>query len=265
LEKPTLKEHGKPKVTLMSTEIIWLGIAASSIAGLATGAGALPVLFTKKVSDRLLDIMLGFSAGIMLAATFFSLIIPAIDLSNVWIAVLGIVIGAIALHLVDRFIPHFHPALGAEGPSSRLSKVWLFALAITIHNFPEGLAVGVSFGSGDVSAGLVVAMAIGLQNMPEGLAVALPLLREGYSRRRSLWYGTLTGLIEPVGGLLGVALVSIFHPILPWALAFAAGAMLFVVSDEIIPESHRKGFEREATFGLVAGFVIMMILDTLFS
>jgi ZIP family zinc transporter len=249
----------------MSTEIIWLGIAASSIAGLATGAGALPVLFTKNVSDRLLDIMLGFSAGIMLAATFFSLIIPAIDMSSVWIAVLGIILGAITLHLVDRFIPHFHPMLGAEGPSSRLSKVWLFALAITIHNFPEGLAVGVSFGSGDVAAGLVVAMAIGLQNMPEGLAVALPLLREGYSRRRSLWYGTLTGLVEPVGGLLGVALVSVFHPILPWALAFAAGAMLFVVSDEIIPESHRKGFEREATFGLMAGFVIMMILDTLFS
>ncbi len=249
----------------MSTEIIWLGIAASSIAGLATGAGALPVLFTKKVSDRLLDIMLGFSAGIMLAATFFSLIIPAIDLSSVWIAVLGIIIGAIVLHLVDRFIPHFHPMLGAEGPASRLSKVWLFALAITIHNFPEGLAVGVSFGSGDVAAGLVVATAIGLQNMPEGLAVALPLLREGYSRRRSLWYGTLTGLVEPVGGLLGVALVSVFHPILPWALAFAAGAMLFVVSDEIIPESHRKGFEREATFGLIAGFVIMMVLDSLFS
>ena len=249
----------------MSTETILLGIAASSIAGLATGAGALPVLFTKKVSDRLLDIMLGFSAGIMLAATFFSLIVPAINLSNVWIAVLGIIIGAIALHLVDRFIPHFHPALGAEGPSSRLSKVWLFALAITIHNFPEGLAVGVSFGSGDVAAGLVVATAIGLQNMPEGLAVALPLLREGYSRRRSLWYGTLTGLVEPVGGLLGVALVSVFHSILPWALAFAAGAMLFVVSDEIIPESHRKGFEREATFGLIAGFVIMMLLDTLFS
>jgi len=249
----------------MSAEIIWFGIAASSIAGLATGAGALPVLFVKKVSDRLLDIMLGFSAGIMLAATFFSLIIPAIDLSNVWIVVLGIIIGAITLHIVDRFIPHFHPMLGAEGPASRLSKVWLFALAITIHNFPEGLAVGVSFGTGDVAAGLVVATAIGLQNMPEGLAVALPLLREGYSRRRSLWYGTLTGLVEPVGGLLGVALVSVFHPILPWALAFAAGAMLFVVSDEIIPESHRKGFEREATFGLMAGFVIMMLLDTLFS
>jgi len=249
----------------MNLDVIWLGSVASLLAGLATGVGALPVLFTRKVSDRLLDTTLGFSAGIMLAATFFSLLVPAIDLGGVWIAVLGIILGAVALHLADRFIPHFHPALGAEGPSSRLSRVWLFAFAITIHNFPEGLAVGVSFGSGDVTAGLVVAMAIGLQNMPEGLAVALPLLREGYSRRRSLWYGTLTGLVEPVGGLLGVALVSIFHPILPWALAFAAGAMLFVISDEIIPESHRKGFERQATFGLVAGFIVMMLLDCLFT
>jgi len=248
----------------MIEEIILLGSVASLAAGLATGVGSLPVLFTKKVSDRLLDVMLGFSAGVMLAATSFSLIVPAIDLSGPWVAVVGVVLGAFALHLIDRFIPHFHPALGAEGPSSKLSRVWLFVIAITIHNFPEGLAVGVSFGSGDVAAGLVVAMAIGLQNMPEGLAVALPLLREGYSRRRSLWYGTLTGLVEPVGGLLGVALVSIFYPILPWALAFAAGAMLFVVSDEMIPESHRKGFEREATFGLIVGFVIMMLLDSLF-
>ncbi|MEM2110696.1 MAG: ZIP family metal transporter [Candidatus Bathyarchaeia archaeon] len=249
----------------MNVDVIWLGSAASLLAGLATGAGALPVLFTRKVSDRLLDVMLGFSAGVMLAATFFSLLVPAIDLAGVWVGVFGIILGAVALHLVDRFIPHFHPALGAEGLSSRLSRVWLFALAITIHNFPEGLAVGVSFGSGDVTTGLVVAMAIGLQNMPEGLAVALPLLREGYNRRRSIWYGTLTGLIEPVGGLLGVTLVSIFHPILPWALAFAAGAMLFVVSDEIIPESHRKGFERQATFGLVVGFIVMMLLDYLFT
>jgi len=249
----------------MIEEIIWLGSVASLTAGLATGAGALPVLFTKKVSDRSLDTMLGFSAGVMLAATAFSLIVPAIDLSSVWVVVLGIAIGALTLHLIDRFIPHFHPALGTEGPPSRLSRVWLFALAITIHNFPEGLAVGVSFGSGDVAAGLVVAMAIGLQNMPEGLAVALPLLREGYSRRKSLWYSTLTGLVEPVGGLLGVVLVSIFHSILPWALAFAAGAMLFVVSDEMIPESHRKGFEREATFGLIAGFIVMLLLDCLFT
>jgi ZIP family zinc transporter len=249
----------------MSLEAIWLGSAASLLAGLATGVGALPVLFTRNVSDKFLDVMLGFSAGVMLAATFFSLLVPAINLGGIWIAILGIILGAIALHIADRSIPHFHPALGSEGPISKLSRVWLFTLAITIHNFPEGLAVGVSFGSGDIAAGLVVAMAIGLQNMPEGLAVALPMLREGYSRRKSLGYATLTGLIEPVGGLLGITLIFIFHPILPWALAFAAGAMLFVVSDEIIPESHRKGFERQATFGLIAGFIIMMLLDSIFT
>jgi len=249
----------------MDTEVIWIGLIASLLAGLATGAGAIPVLFTRRVSDRLLDVMLGFSAGVMLAATSFSLIVPAIDLGGPWVAVLGIVLGAFILHLIDRFVPHFHPSLGFEGRPSRLSRIWLFVLAITIHNFPEGLAVGVSFGSGDIAAGLVIAMAIGLQNMPEGLAVALPLLREGYTRRKALWYGTLTGLVEPVGGLLGVALVSVFRSVLPWGLAFAAGAMLFVVSDEMIPESHRKGFEREATFGLIAGFVIMMLLDCLFT
>jgi ZIP family zinc transporter len=249
----------------MSAEIIWLGFGASLLAGLATGAGALPVLFTKRISDRLLDVMLGFSAGVMLAATSFSLIVPAIDLSGPLVAVFGIILGALVLHLIDRFVPHFHPILGAEGPPSKLSRVWLFVLAITIHNFPEGLAVGVSFGGGDVAAGLVIATAIGLQNMPEGLAVALPLVREGYSRRKSLLYGTLTGLVEPLGGLLGVALISVFQPILPWGLAFAAGAMLFVVSDEMIPESHRKGFEREATFGVIAGFVVMMLLDCIFA
>ncbi len=249
----------------MNAEIIWLGAIASLAAGLATGAGALPVLFTRRISDRLLDVMLGFSAGVMLAATSFSLIVPALDLGGPWVAVFGLILGALVLHLVDRFIPHFHPIIGAEGPPSKLSKVWLFVIAITIHNFPEGLAVGVSFGGGDAAAGLVIALAIGLQNMPEGLAVALPLLREQYSRSKSLGYATLTGLVEPVGGLLGVALISVFQPILPWGLAFAAGAMLFVVSDEMIPESHRKGFAREATFGLIAGFVVMMFLDTLFA
>jgi len=249
----------------MSWEIIWLGAVASLVAGLATGAGALPVLFTRRISDRLLDIMLGFAAGVMLAATSFSLLVPSIDLGGPWVAVLGLLLGAVVLHLVDRFIPHFSPAFGIEGPPSKLSRTWLFILAITIHNFPEGLAVGVSFGSGDISAGLVIATAIGLQNMPEGLAVALPLVREGYSRRKALWYGTLTGLVEPLGGLLGVAIVAISRPLLPWGLAFAAGAMLFVVADEMIPESHKKGYKREATFGLIAGFVIMMLLDVIFS
>jgi ZIP family zinc transporter len=252
-------------VLRMNEEIIWLGAMASLLAGLATGAGALPVLFTKRISDRLLDVMLGFAAGVMLAATSFSLLVPSIDLGGPWIAVFGLLLGAVVLHLIDRFIPHFSPAFGIEGPPSKLSRTWLFILAITIHNFPEGLAVGVSFGSGDIAAGLVIATAIGLQNMPEGLAVALPLVREGYSRRKALWYGTLTGLVEPLGGLLGAAMVAISRPLLPWGLAFAAGAMLFVIADEMIPESHKKGYEREATFGLIAGFVIMMLLDVIFS
>lgn len=245
-------------------ELIWIGFLASLTAGLATGAGALPVLFTRQVSDRILDIMLGFAAGVMLAATAFSLLLPAIELGGIWIAVLGTVIGGLFLHLVDRFTPHFHFISGPEGPSSSLRRIWLLILAITIHNFPEGLAVGVSFGGGNVGAGMALATGIGLQNMPEGLAVALPLVREKYHRGRALWYATLTGLVEPLGGLLGVSIVTLARPILPLGLAFAAGAMLFVVCDELIPESHRKGHERDATFGLMAGFVIMMVLDTIF-
>lgn len=246
-------------------EIVQLGFMASLIAGLATGVGALPVLFTRRISDVLLDVLLGFAAGVMLAATAFSLLVPAISLSGPWITSIGLLVGALTLHAIDRFVPHFHPVAGAEGPPSKISRTWLFVIAITIHNFPEGLAVGVSFGTGDVAAGMVVALAIGLQNMPEGLAVALPLLREKYSRQKALGYATLTGLVEPLGGLLGVALVSTSQSIMPGGLAFAAGAMLFVVIDEMVPESHRKGFAREATFGLIGGFVLMMLLDCLFT
>lgn len=220
-------------------------------------------MFFARISDRILDVMLGFAAGVMLAASSFSLLVPAIELGGVWAAIVSLGIGGLALHLIDRFIPHRHLISGSEGPSSRLARIWLFVTAITIHNFPEGVAVGVSFGGGNIARGLIVATAIGLQNMPEGLAVAFPLLREGYSRSRALWYATLTGLVEPIGGFLGITLVSLSRSILPWGLAFAAGAMIFVVSDEMIPESHRKGFEREATFGLMIGFIIMMLLDNL--
>jgi ZIP family zinc transporter len=144
-----------------------------------------------------------------------------------------------------------------------MKRIWLFIIAITIHNFPEGLAVGVGFGSGDVASGTSLAIGIGLQNMPEGLAVALPLLGLGYSRLKAIGIATLTGLVEPVGGLLGVAAVTIFHPVLPLGLAFAAGTMLFVINDEIIPETHAKGRFRLATFGIIIGFVIMMALDNL--
>ncbi len=245
---------------------VLLGSIASLLTGLATGVGALPILFIKKVSERVLDSLLGFAAGVMLAATAFSLLIPAIDIGGVWRTVIGLFAGAFFIVIADRFLPHFHPSpgIGLEGPKSSLRKVWLFAFAITIHNFPEGLTVGVGFGGGDFAAATVLAIAIGLQNMPEGLAVALPLVREGYSAGKALLYATLTGLVEPPAGIIGAAAVFWMKPILPYALAFAAGAMLYVISDEIIPETHRRGYEKEATFGVITGFAVMMILDNLF-
>ena len=244
--------------------LIKIGVSASLIAGAATGIGAIPVLFMSRISHRTLDSMLGFAAGVMLAATAFSLLVPSIELGGAWMAVVGFLGGGVFVYLLDRYIPHEHIFKGHEGPSSSLSKVSLMILAITIHNFPEGLAVGVSFGGGDVSAGIILATAIGLQNIPEGSAVAFPLIREGFSRRRAAGYATLTGLIEPIGGLIGVSIVSIALPMLPIGLAFAAGAMAFVVSHEMIPESHRRGHEMEGTFGFVIGFAVMMLLDTLF-
>lgn len=248
----------------MTLEFVWLGAFASLMAGLSTGLGGLPVLFMKEISHRTLDTMLGFAAGVMLAATAFSLLVPAIELGGVWVSVIGFVVGGLAVHLLDRYVPHTHFIKGPEGPSSSLSRVSLLILAITIHNFPEGLAVGVSFGGGDVAAGLIIATAIGLQNVPEGSAVAFPLVREGFSRRRALWIATLTGLVEPLGGLIGVSVVALARPLLPGGLAFAAGAMAFVVSHEMIPESHRRGHEIEATFGFITGFAVMMFLDTIF-
>lgn len=240
------------------------GLLATIATGLASGLGALPVLFTNRVSERLLDALLGFAAGVMLAATAFSLIVPAIALGNVWVAGLGLVGGALLMSTVDKILPHLHIVAGREGPSSSLRRVWLLIIAITLHNFPEGLAVGVGFGSEDVTIAVALAIAIGLQNMPEGLAVALPLVREKYSRWSALGYAALSGLAEPIAGLIGAGMVSVARPILPWGLAFAGGAMLFVVSDEIIPETHSRGYQREGTFGLVAGFVVMMLLDNLF-
>lgn len=246
------------------------GLIASFLAGLATGIGALPALFLKSVPDKLMSTLLGGAAGVMLAATSFSLIVPGIEHGNllwpgfgVYVVAIGMLFGAFCLDLVDRLLPHEHFIRGHEGPSSRMKRIWLFIIAITIHNFPEGLAVGVGFGSGNTANGTSLAIGIGIQNIPEGLAVALPLLGIGYSRFQAIGYATLTGLVEPVGGLLGVAAVSVFYPILPFGMAFAAGAMLFVISDEIIPETHAKGRSRLATFGIITGFVIMMALDNL--
>lgn len=244
-----------------------LGILASLIAGLMTGVGAIPIFFTKNISEKMLDTLLGFAAGVMLAATSFSLIVPSLEASGggikgALITALGIFAGSIFLDLTDKYSPHVHLLdKRVEGSSTSLKKIWLFIIAITLHNFPEGLAVGVGFGDDNVRNGLSIAMGIGLQNMPEGLAVALALVREKYDIKKAFSIALLTGLVEPIGGILGIGLVSIFKPVLPFILAFAAGAMLFVISDEIIPETHSNGYERQATYGVIIGFIIMMVLD----
>jgi ZIP family zinc transporter len=248
---------------------IAVGLVASLLAGLATALGALPVFFTRHVPAKAHDGMLGFAAGVMLAATVFSLIIPAMEyagggIGGVVTATIGMLLGGAFLDVVDKLSPHEHFIKGIEGGAdrSRLAQIWLFIIAITIHNFPEGLAVGVGVGSGDLANGITLAIGIGLQNIPEGLAVALALLSQGYSTGYTFWISLLTGLVEPVGGLLGVLGVTLAHSVLPYALAFAAGAMLFVISDEIIPETHQRGHERIATYLLLVGFIVMMALDT---
>lgn len=241
-----------------------IGSAASLAAGLATFIGALPMAFFKP-SDKTLNTLLGGSAGVMLAATAYSLVMPAIQAGGALALLVGFPLGAAFVHLFDKIIPHEHfGALGREGmDTDRLRQIWLFVLAITIHNFPEGLAVGVGFGGGDFKGGLILAIAIGLQNIPEGLAVAAPLIKMGYSLRYALGISLLTGLVEPIGGALGAGLVVLMKPLLGYFLAFAGGAMLWVISAEIIPETHREENAHSATYGVVVGFLIMTLLDTL--
>ncbi|MDF0599780.1 ZIP family metal transporter [Psychromarinibacter sp. C21-152] len=251
--------------------IIWIGILASLGAGLMTGAGAVPVLFGRSVSQRANDAFLGFAAGVMLSASYFSLILPGIEaaeglydsvLAAAAIAAAGIALGAVAVAALNAWVPHRHFVAGPEGGDpGKLAKIWLFIIAITIHNFPEGLAVGVGFGGGDVANGMSLATGIGLQNAPEGLAVALALRGQGYSRWRSFGVALATGLVEPVGGALGVTLVHLSQHVLPWGLGFAAGAMLYIISHEIIPETHRSGHQAAATTGLILGLILMMMLD----
>ena len=263
-------------MALATWQIILIGTGGSLAAGLATAIGAIPVFFKKDISDKTLDLLLGFAAGVMLAASAFSLLVPALDpetvppitigssfiLDNIWIVSLGVIIGMIFIDLIDKWAPHEHFIAGPEGTvSKRLAATWLFIIAITIHNFPEGLAVGVSYGNGDISGGSVVAIAIGLQNIPEGTAVAMPLLREGYSKKKAFMIAAFTGLVEPFGAVIGVSAVTVAHFFLGFGMAFAAGAMIFVVVDEIIPETHTKKHARQVTYGVIIGFVIMMFLD----
>ncbi|MBH8553832.1 ZIP family metal transporter [Nostocaceae cyanobacterium CENA357] len=252
-------------------ESLVIGVIASLGAGLATVIGALPVLLPINLTQRVQGIMLGFGGGVMLAATSFSLILPGTEAAiaqgysqanAALIMVAGILLGGLFLQLAHRFMPHEHFFKGKEScHGNNLKRIWLFIAAITIHNFPEGLAVGVNFGNNNITDGIPLALGIGLQNIPEGLVVALSLVAEKYSAGYAVWISLLTGLVEPIGGLIGAGVVSIANFVLPWAMAFAAGAMLFVISDEIIPESHRKGLEKEGTIGVMIGFVVMMFLD----
>lgn len=255
-------------------QTVWLGFLASFLAGSMTALGALPVLFGRRVSVRLNDILLAFAAGVMLAASFFSLIIPGLEYAGelyggkvaaAGVAVVSVGAGVAFIAFLNEAIPHQHFVQGRQGPKSAdLPRIWLFVLAITIHNLPEGLAVGVGYGGGDLAAGTSLAIGIGLQNAPEGLAVAVALLAVGYERRFAFWVASFTGLVEPAAGLLGAYAVSLSQSFLPWALNFAAGAMLYVISHEIIPETHRHGYENEATAALTVGLLLMLYLDVAF-
>jgi ZIP family zinc transporter len=243
-----------------------------------TAAGAGLVFFTKELNRKVLDWALGFAGGVMIAASFWSLLAPSIAMAEEmdgiapWIpALLGFLAGGGFVRAIDLVLPHLHLGLQmdkAEGVRTTWQRSVLLVLAITIHNIPEGLAIGVAFGaaaaglpSATVAGAIVLALGIGIQNFPEGLAVAMPLRAEGLSRRKSFWYGQLSAVVEPVAGVLGAALVLLMRPMLPFALAFAAGAMIFVVVEEVIPEAHNAGNGDIATMGVMFGFAVMMVLD----
>lgn len=249
-----------------------IGLLASLFAGLFTVLGALLLVFKQEFSERFKDISLGFSAGVMLSASFFSLLSPAIqifkeilpDKISVATAVsFGFLLGTIVFRLADIFIKddYIHRYLTRDKNSITLKKLWLFILAITVHNFPEGMSSALGFFTGDIGNGLALALGIGIQNIPEGLAVALTLFISGYTKKFSILIALLTGLVEPIGGLIGMLTFGFSKLILPIGLSFSAGAMIFIISKEIIPETHKRGFEREATTGLILGFILMMFLD----
>lgn len=259
-------------------------IAQSLLAGgftwLVTALGASVVFVTRTVNQRLLDAMMGFAAGVMIAASFWSLLAPSINMAEaqgvtIWIPpTMGFLLGGVFLRLSDALLPHLHPGARmaeAEGISTSWRRATLLVLAITLHNIPEGLAVGVTFGAAaiklDVATGatltgaIALTLGIGLQNFPEGIAVALPLRGEGISAGRSFWYGQLSGAVEPISAGLGAAAILSVRPLLPYALAFAAGAMIYVVVEELIPESQRHHNTDLATLGVMGGFAVMMVLD----
>lgn len=260
-----LEQFGPVTQALMGTLFTWF----------VTALGAAFVFTTKEVNRRVLDFLLGFAGGVMVAASYWSLLAPAIDMSAEldvpeWVpAAVGFLLGGAFLRGVDRILPHLHIAENKpEGLKTTWKRITLLVLAITLHNFPEGLAVGVAFGavaagypSASIAGAMALALGIGIQNFPEGIAVAMPLRTSDVSPWKSWFYGQLSGVVEPIAGVLGAAAVLIFRPILPYAMAFAAGAMIFVVVEDLVPEAHREGNVDLATLGVMVGFAVMMTLD----
>lgn len=240
-----------------------LGLIAGLIITVFNTVGALLVLFAyKTISQKFLDLILGFAAGLMLAASFTSLIIPGIKVGGVWPVVLGIMLGAFCIDFANNHIPHTHWLLKSNKISKKISPLVLFILAITIHNMPEGLSVGIAIGSNHLKEAIPLMIAIGIQNVPEGFSVAFSHFAENsQSKLRSAWIGIASGLVEIPLAILGVFLVSFISPILPYAMGFGAGAMLYVISNEIIPQTHNKGYERIATTGTIIGIILMLVLD----
>lgn len=257
------------------SDVLWLGTLASLLAGFGTTIGAFGIFLMKRPSARALNALISGAAGVMLAASFFSLLEPAVEHAEarashagfgVLTVIIGVFIGALMLFLIHRSSPHEHFEMGREGPiGGHLSRLWLFVIAITLHNFPEGMAVGVGFAGEDLANGVSLGIGIGLQNIPEGLAVAVSLIAIGYRRWLAFWVASLTGLVEPIGGLIGATAIWIAEPAIPIILGIAAGAMLFIISDEIIPETHRGENKNLATFSLLTGVVLMVFLDVLLS
>ncbi|MCK8603367.1 ZIP family metal transporter [Desulfoferrobacter suflitae] len=264
-------EHLNPVVqALLATGFTWA----------MTAMGAALVFFSRGMNRKLFDGMLGFAGGVMVAASFWSLLAPALAMSEgrggpVWLpAALGFLLGGVFLRVIDRVLPHLHlgfPTSEAEGIATKWRRATLLVLAITLHNIPEGLAVGVAFGasaaglpSATFAGAVALAAGIGIQNFPEGLAVSMPLRRDGMSAGKSFWYGQLSGMVEPVAGVAGAAVVLLSQAMLPYALSFAAGAMIFVVVEEVIPEAQREGNTDLATMAFMVGFAVMMILDVAF-
>lgn len=260
-----------------SLDPVLAAFIATIFTWLMTAAGASLVFLFKEMKRAWLDGMLGFTGGVMIAASFWSLLAPSIEMAEnqgqiAWVPpAIGFAAGALFLFALDRLMPHLHINFKreeAEGPETNLHKTTLLVLAITLHNIPEGLAVGVLFGGvaagidgASIGAAVALAIGIGIQNFPEGLAVSMPLRRQGVSRGRSFWYGQLSAIVEPVAGVVGAAAVLFFEPILPYALAFAAGAMIYVVIEEVVPETQLDKYTDISTLGFIGGFLVMMILD----